>query len=124
MQQRYAGLDAKPVETEPATPEAAFLHRLIQVVEENIDNTDFSAAQLYIAAHMSQPQLYRKLMALTGKSPTLFIRSIRMRKAAALLRNTDMPVSQIAWATGFNDPNYFSRLFKEEFGMTPVEFRS
>jgi AraC-like DNA-binding protein len=122
LRQRYAGLEVSTVDAEPASPEDAFLQKLIRLVEAHLDDPEFTAAQLYIAAHMSQPQLYRKLTALTGKSPALFIRTIRLRKAADMLRNTDMNISEIAWATGFNDPSYFSRVFHEEFGKTPGEW--
>jgi len=123
LQRRYSGFAVAPAESEVAGPEDAFLQKLIQLVEAQLDNPEFTAAQLYTAAHMSQPQLYRKLMALTGKSPALFIRAIRLRKAADMLRNTDMNVSEIAWATGFNDPSYFARVFHEEFGKAPGEWR-
>ncbi len=123
LQQRYAGLEVSKTGKETFNPEDTFLQKLIQIVEEHLDDPGFSAAQLYLAAHMSQPQLYRKLMALTGKSPTLFIRTIRMRKALDLLQKTEMTISEIAWAVGFNDPSYFTRVFHEEFGKTPGEWR-
>ncbi len=123
LQQRYAGLDESLISNSAATIEDDFLKNLIQIVRANLDDPEFSTPGLCREAHLSQPQLYRKLMALTGKSPVLFIRTIRLRKAADLLKTTHENISEIAWATGFKDPNYFSRAFKEEFGKTPGEWR-
>ncbi len=68
---------------------------------------------------MSQPQLHRKLTALTGKNATLFIRSVRLAKGKALLQEENMTVSEVAYAVGFTDPKYFSRVFSNEFGLPP-----
>ena len=72
---------------------------------------------------MSQSQLNRKLNALTGYSANKFIRIIRLQKASKLLRETEDTISSIAYDTGFNDPDYFSRLFRREFKQTPSTFR-
>jgi AraC-like DNA-binding protein len=76
------------------------------------------------AMHLSQMQLYRKLKALSGLTPTLFIRKVRLQKARELLLTTDLNVSEIAYQVGFNDPAYFSRAFNEEFGTPPSEIRN
>ena len=68
---------------------------------------------------MSQPQLHRKLTALTGKNATQFIRSIRLAKANELLLATEKSVSEVAYEVGFSDPKYFSRVFSDEFGVPP-----
>jgi AraC-like DNA-binding protein len=72
---------------------------------------------------MSRMQLHRKLTALGGQSAALFIRSHRLRHARQLLETTALSVSEIAYASGFADPAYFTRCFKEEFGMTPSEWK-
>ena len=69
-------------------------------------------------------QLYRKIKALTGKSTALYMRSLRLHKAQELLRTTQLTVSEIAYDVGFEDPNYFSRTFSQEFGTPPSEARS
>ncbi len=68
---------------------------------------------------MSQPQLHRKLSALTGTNATLFIRAIRLEKAKLLLLQKDKTVSEVAFEVGFEDPKYFSRVFAEMFGVAP-----
>ena len=68
---------------------------------------------------MSQPQLHRKLTALTGKNATLFIRSIRLARAKEELQAKDKTVSEVAYDVGFSDTKYFSRVFAKEFGLPP-----
>jgi transcriptional regulator GlxA family with amidase domain len=103
--------------------EDLFLHKAIQSIENNIDNSDFGTLQLARLSGMSESQLYRKLKALTGRSTAIFIRSVRLQKAKELLKTTALNVSEVAYETGFNDPAWFSRVFKEEFGGSPASFR-
>ncbi|MBU2651096.1 MAG: helix-turn-helix domain-containing protein [Bacteroidetes bacterium] len=106
--------------TAPAeSMEDLFIRKAIMNIENNIDNSGFGTLQLARLAGMSESQLYRKLKALTGKSTAVFIRSVRLQKARELLKTTGMNVSEIAYMTGFNDPAWFSRVFKEEFGESP-----
>lgn len=72
---------------------------------------------------MSRVHLYKKLVALTGKSPVEFIRVLRLKRAAQYLRESQMNVSEIAFQLGFNNPKYFSKYFKEEYGVTPKEYQ-
>jgi YesN/AraC family two-component response regulator len=103
--------------------EDVFLKKIISLIEDNIDDTSFDSQLLALTVGMSDSQLYRKLKALTGKSTAVFIRSIRLHNAKELLSGTSLNVSEIAYETGFNDPAWFSRVFKEEFGESPVSFR-
>ena len=73
---------------------------------------------------MSESQLYRKLKAITNKSTAIFIRSVRLEKAKELLQSTNLTVSEIAYTTGFSNPNWFGKAFKEEFGKSPSEIRN
>ena len=106
------------------TRENAFLNKIYAVIEQHITDYNLSVDRLCLEMAMSHSQLYRKLTALTGYSPNKFIRYIRLSKAKSLLVETDTPVNLIAYDTGFNDSDYFSRAFRKEFGMTPKEFRS
>jgi signal transduction histidine kinase/DNA-binding response OmpR family regulator/ligand-binding sensor domain-containing protein len=100
-------------------PEAAFLQKVRYVVLSRLSDTSFSVDDLCQALAMSQPQLHRKLTALTGKNATLFIRSVRLAKARELLLAGGKNVSEAAYAVGFSDPKYFSRVFTQEFGVPP-----
>jgi len=104
--------------------EDVFLQKIISAVEKNIDDSHFGTLQVAHAIGMSESQLYRKLKALTGKSTAVFIRTIRLHKARELLTTTSLNVSEIAYETGFSDPAWFSRVFKEEFGVSPNTFRN
>ena len=73
--------------------------------------------------HMSKIQVYRKLKALIGKTPSVFIRNIRLQKGKELLENSNLTISEIAYDIGFGDPNYFSRTFQKEFGKSPSAIR-
>ena len=72
---------------------------------------------------MSHSQLHRKLDALTGCSPNKFIRIVRLNKATSLLKNATISIGSVALDCGYNDPGYFARVFKQEYGLTPQEWR-
>ncbi len=103
------------------TPETKFLQKAIQLIQENISDSDFGTVQLAFKLHLSDSQVYRKLKAITDKSTAVFIRSIRLQKGKELIQTTDKTVSEIAYEVGFNDPSWFSKAFKEEFGFAPSE---
>lgn len=98
--------------------------KAIKLVEENMSNADFSVEKLSRELGMSRVHLYKKLTALTGKSPIEFIRIMRLKRAAQLLGKSQLTVSEIAYEVGFNDPRYFSRYFKAEFGVLPSQYGS
>ncbi len=104
--------------------EQEFVTQVKKVVEQNLTNYDFSVKDLCDKMIMSHSQLHRKLTALTGHSANQFIRHIRLEKARQMLHQTNEPVSNIAYDTGFKDPQYFSRVFKKDTGLSPTEFRA
>jgi AraC-like DNA-binding protein len=73
---------------------------------------------------LSRVALYKKILSLTGKTPIEFIRSIRLKRAAQLLEKSRFTVAEIAYESGFNNPKYFSRYFKAEFGMLPSVYQA
>ena len=89
-----------------------------------MDDAELGIPDLCRAVHLSHTQVFRKLKALTGLNPTLFIRKMRLQKAALLLKTTERNISEIAYDVGFTDPNYFSRAFHEEFGAPPSAMRN
>lgn len=100
-----------------------FLNKILTVLEKNYRNENFRIEDLYQHLGISRVQLHRKLTALTGQSTSNFIRSFRLQKARKLLLETNKNVSEIAYETGFSDPNYFTRVFMQENGITPSELR-
>ena len=124
LQERYQGVLLEPVSTDVGIKmEDAFLQKIKGLVEENLIKSDFDIPKLAHLAGMSRVQLFRKVKALTDKSPSLFVRAIRLQKASSLLLDTSLNISEIAYDVGFSDPAFFSKTFKEEFGKSPTEFR-
>jgi len=103
-------------------PETKFLQKIIKIIHDEISNHSFgSTFHLARKMNLSESQIYRKLKAITGKSTAVFIRSVRLQKAKELLQTSDKSISEIAYEVGFNDPSWFSRAFKEEFGYAPSD---
>ncbi len=100
-----------------------FLEILEKILKERLSDPEFGVNDLAGEMHMSRMQLHRKLKALTGLSASEFLRSQRLKAAAQLLRHTDYNVGEIAYVSGFNNPSYFARIFKETYGVTPAEYR-
>lgn len=104
--------------------EHAFVKKVREIIEANFNNYEFNVEQLCKLIFMSHSQLHRKLDALTGCSPNKFIRIVRLNKAKELLANASLSISEVAMDCGYNDPGYFTRVFKQEFGITPLEWRN
>ncbi|MDT8430424.1 MAG: two-component regulator propeller domain-containing protein [Bacteroidales bacterium] len=100
----------------------SFIQKTIRIIEEGMVDPNFNIASLCDTMHMSQTKLYRKIKALTDMTITDFIRGLRLRKAAAMLLETEKNVSEIAYEVGFNDPNYFGKCFKAQYGYSPSEY--
>ena len=103
--------------------EREFLDRAISIVEQQLEDSEFSNEVFCDMMNMTQSTLYRKLKSLTGMSPNEFIRDIRIKKACVLLQQRpDLQVSDVAYMVGFTDPKYFSLIFKKEKGMSPTKY--
>lgn len=98
------------------------IQNAIKIVESNITDPDFSVEDLSHELGMSRVHLYKKLLALTGKSPLEFIRTIRLQQAAQLLEKSQLTVSEVAYRVGFNNPKYFTKYFKEEYKVLPSAY--
>ena len=98
------------------------LERAVKCVEKNMGNAEYTVDQLSSDIGIERSVLWRKLQALVGQSPSEFIRSIRLKRAAELLETGRYSVQDISWKVGFNTPRYFSSYFKEMFGMTPSQY--
>jgi signal transduction histidine kinase/DNA-binding response OmpR family regulator/ligand-binding sensor domain-containing protein len=126
LQARYSSMESLLKKRAPqaeSSMDDVFLKKLVDVVLDRLDDLDLGVVDLCRAAHLSNSHVNRKLKALTGKTPSQFIRSIRLQKAMELLQTTDLNISEIAYDVGFSNPNYFSRSFSEEFGFPPNVIR-
>lgn len=104
--------------------ELDFLNRATQFVEQHINDSAYTVEQLSRDLCMERTGLYRRLTAILDKSPQMFIRSIRLRRAAQLLASGGMTVSEVSDATGFSSPSYFTKCFQKEFGCRPTEYEA
>lgn len=116
-------IDISPREIEIKTMDEKFVEKAISIVEKNIGDSDFLVEDLCKEMAMSRVYFYKKILALTDKTPSEFMRFIRLKRAADLLEKSQMFVNEIAFQVGFNDPKYFRKYFKEEFGVTPNEYK-
>lgn len=112
-------IDPEPSEIVITSVEEKLIENAIKYVETHISRSDLSVEELSHELGMSRVHLYKKLLQITGKSPIEFIRIIRLKRAAQLLRESQQNVSEIAYQVGFNNPKYFSKYFKDEFGILP-----
>jgi len=102
----------------------SFIQKVQFHIEKNISDENFGIPQLCNAIGISRSQLHNKIKAQTGLSTSIFVRSIRLKKAKLLLHHSDLNISEIAYEVGFKDPSYFSRLYSEQYGMPPSAKRS
>jgi AraC-like DNA-binding protein len=100
-----------------------FLSRFREAVEARLSDSDLSVDDLAADMNLSRVQLYRKVKAVTGSSPVELLRTARLNRAYQLLLTTDKSVSEVAYAVGFTAPSYFTKCFKEEYGMVPGDVR-
>lgn len=96
----------------------------VNYVLSNIKRSDLSVEELSGYLGMSRVHLYKKLKATTGKTPVEFIRQIRLKRGAEMLLERRMTVAEVAFQLGYNNPKYFSRYFREEFGMLPSVYQN
>ncbi|MCB0586813.1 MAG: response regulator, partial [Phaeodactylibacter sp.] len=111
-----------PKEVKLTSPDEELLQRLIQLMEKHIDDSDFNVNKMCEMVHLSHMHFIRKVRQLTGKTPSELLKSFRMKRAKDLLAQQKVTISEVAYQVGYDLPNSFSRVFRQEFGMTPTEF--
>lgn len=120
----HAPMDISTYRLNVLSIDEQFLRKATQLIEENMNEDSFTTERFCKEIGISRAHLYRKLKTLTNQSATEFIRSVRLKRAAELLNRKTASVSEIAYTTGFNNLSYFTRRFKEEFGVVPSEYFS
>jgi AraC-like DNA-binding protein len=103
--------------------ESGFLLHFREIVEARLSDSDLSVDDIAADMNLSRVQLYRKVKAVSGSSPVELLRTARLNRAYQLLLTTDKSVSEVAYAVGFTAPSYFTKCFKEEYGMVPGDVR-
>ena len=115
-------IDPVPSEIVITSLDEKLIEKAIKYVEDNMSRTELSVEELSRELGMSRVHLYKKLLQITGKTPIEFIRVIRLKRAAQLLQGSRLPIIEIANRVGFSSSSYFSKCFKEMFGMLPKQY--
>jgi signal transduction histidine kinase/ligand-binding sensor domain-containing protein/AraC-like DNA-binding protein len=123
LQEKYSRGDLieKPDKKKLSTLDEKFMCKVNEVIENHISEEGFSIEEFDKEIEMGRVQIYRKIKALTGKSPSRYIRSVRLVKARCMIKEKQGTISEIAYSVGFSTPQYFTKCFKEEFGYPPSE---
>lgn len=108
---------------DPALPanDDPFYRKLVQIIEDNMENAALSVDILGAEVSLGRVQLYRKCKAASGLSPNELIRTLRLNRAYKLLQESDMTISEIAYSVGFSSPSYFAKCYKDHFGKNPTD---
>lgn len=101
-----------------------FMKDLVEMIEKEMDNSELSVGALADMLGLDKTSLYRKIKSITGQTATAFIRHMRLRKAAELLKDETLNVSEVMYMVGYTHPSYFTRSFKELFDMAPSEYKT
>jgi signal transduction histidine kinase/ligand-binding sensor domain-containing protein/DNA-binding response OmpR family regulator len=115
-------VDIKASSLKITSVDEKLIAKALQIVESRISDPELTVEDLSRELGMSRVHLYKKLQALTGKSPLEFIRTLRLQHAAQLLEKSQLTVSEIAYKVGFNNPKYFAKYFKEEYKVLPSAY--
>ena len=115
-----AEAEAKDVTISPADED--FLNKALRFVEKNMDNSEYSVDELSDDMAMSRATLFRKMRSVIGMSPTDFIRNTRLKRAAQLITEGRLSVTEIAYSVGYSSPGHFTISFKKEFGVLPTQY--
>ena len=125
IRQRFAQLNYRTEDLPQEVPglelDQEFLEKATSRIKKNL-GCDFTVDDLCLEMGMSRSSLYNKIKALTGHSPSEFVRQVRMKEAAALLRSKEYTVSEVSDRMGYSDPKYFTDIFKKHYGMTPSAY--
>jgi Transcriptional regulator containing an amidase domain and an AraC-type DNA-binding HTH domain len=99
------------------------MDKLVELMEKNMDNSELVVEDLAKELAMSRSVFFKKLKALTGMAPIEFIREMRIKRAAELMRKDEYNITQVSEMVGINDSRYFSKCFRRVYGMTPTEYK-
>lgn len=115
--------EVKEAEEKLSPLDRKFIDRLKAAMEKHLSESDVKVDDIGSDIGLSRVQLYRKLKAITGLSPAELLRQMRLQKAHDLIMHSDQPISAIAYDTGFSSPGYFSKCFRDEYGISPSDMR-
>ncbi len=118
-----SSVEVSPTDITVTTIDEKLMTRIMECMERNIDNTEYSVEELSSDVGMHRMNLYRKLQSIAGMTPSEFMRTMRLKRAAALLQNDpNLTMTEVSEMAGFNTTKYFTRYFREMFGLTPSQY--
>jgi signal transduction histidine kinase/ligand-binding sensor domain-containing protein/DNA-binding response OmpR family regulator len=117
-------IDVKAEDVQVISEDEKFLKNAFECIELNINKVNFSVEELSRHLNLSRVSLYKKMLSLTGKTPVDCIRTVRLKRAVQLLEKSQMSIASVSYEVGYNNPAYFSKVFKEEYGVLPSEYLS
>jgi signal transduction histidine kinase/CheY-like chemotaxis protein/AraC-like DNA-binding protein len=120
---KYSDTSYSPKEEKAPTEADLFIIKVQELIHENLDNSTYGILEMCSDLAMSRTQLHNKLKSLSGLSTSHYIRKIKIEKAKELLKDSNVPVSEVAYALGFNSPSYFSTVFTEVTQVSPKQFQ-
>lgn len=115
--------DFEPIDMAITSTDEKFLKKTVEIIKEKIADSNLGVESLSEEIGMDRSHLYRKLKGLAGQTPSEFIRTIRLKQAAYLLANEDIPVSEVSYLVGFNSPSYFTSCFNKQYKLSPTQFK-
>lgn len=125
LRQKYSGSFILSLNLDKlVTPEEKFIKKLMNIIEENLENPDFDVNMIVNEIGMSRAVLYKKVNALTNHSVASLIKHFRLKKASMIILNTTYTIAEVACLVGFNDRKHFSKEFKKVYNMSPIEFKN
>jgi AraC-like DNA-binding protein len=117
-------VEVKTSDVQVESPDEKFVQQALIIIERNLSNPEFTVEDLSRELYISRVAMYKRIFALTGKSPLDFIRSIRLQRAAQLLEKSGLTIAEVAYEVGFNSPKYFTKFFKAEYNLVPSAFQA
>ena len=126
LQEKFSKQPQAPARILATNPmDEDLLERTMEIIERNMDNSEFSLSELIRELCMSRTYFFQKIKGITGQTPNEFLSTVRLKRAAFLLRSDlTLSISEISDKTGFSSPRYFGRCFKETYGMSPLGYRN
>ncbi|MBN1927243.1 MAG: response regulator, partial [Prolixibacteraceae bacterium] len=124
LREHYAGQEGSEISSQSIRvtgPDNEFLERVREIIEENLPVSDFKIGDIYNEMGMGRSKFFDKMKGLTGLSPIDFVKEFRLNKANKLLKTGKYNVAETAFQSGFSDAGYFSKCYKEKFGVNPSE---
>lgn len=110
--------------TQLISHDATFMGKIMEKIEQNMDNSEFTVDELVSTVAMSRTIFFKKIKSLTGLAPIEYIRDVRIQRAAHLIATMQVSIKEVVYMVGMSDPKYFAKCFKKKYGVSPMEYKN